>query len=317
MPRTLLLLALMAVLPRGAAEDFGPLQLMTQAPLFSSSLMPGLRDAALSASGPVEADLDANTASIWDQDDQVPYSLDYYQSDLTARLSGQVAPGWRLEGAFSYHWVANSHLDNLTEHFHKAFGISENGREKVPKNDSRIWLPSQGADYRDFNGATLDRTLTLYGELNLFADARQAMSLGASLFWNQLGGRFAKHQFEQALQLNYSLNIASRHQLHLLLAASHRQEEGFADIRLRRYSWNAATGYRYQLSSHQALLAEYRLYQGLAPDLGQFKKPLHELALGYRYQWQSSALEFAVIENAVSYDNCADIAFALNGRWRF
>ncbi|EKE77953.1 DUF3187 family protein [Gallaecimonas xiamenensis] len=296
------------------AADFGPLDVASQSPILSSTLVPKLHEAADAHQGPSRFSARAAIASIWDDAQDGSYFFDYYQNEVALSAATNLAEDWRLHGSAAYHWVGNNHLDSLTKAFHRTLGISQNGRDDVPRHDSHLRIGDR--EWRGFNGESLDRTLDLYLEHYLWGYERQALSLGGSLFWNDVGGPFSQSRFEQGLQLNYSLTPLAGHRLHLMAGVSHRNDDDYLGIPLRDTNWNAAVGYRYQLAQAHSVLVEYHLSQGLAKDMGQLSDEVHELMLGYRYQWQDSALELTMTENAVSHDNSADIAFTLAYRWQ-
>ncbi|WP_115718480.1 DUF3187 family protein [Gallaecimonas mangrovi] len=309
---------LIALVPFAAlAEDFGPLNVRTQAPLQVSSYSPQLRDASLAEGAPDELNVGLSMASIWAIDNRGAYTLDYYQNDADLRYAHSINDKWRIEGELQYRWVGNNHLDSLTIGFHDLFNISQNGRTDVPRHQSRIIVPSANVDDEHFNGATLDQIATFYAERLLYADQSNALTLGMGIFWNKVGGEFEKDIKAGGMQLNYSTQLSAKQKLHLMAGITQQDWNDNTTIAMRHTLVSAAAGYEYLLTEHHVLLAEYLFHQGQAKDLGPLSDGVHELLFGYRYQWHKKALELAMVENTINDDNSADIAFTFSYRQFF
>ncbi|MDO6707253.1 DUF3187 family protein [Photobacterium sp. 1_MG-2023] len=297
-----------------STQDFGPLKTYAQSPIQSTSLSPQLRSGfALPVHGR-EFYLNTTAASIWAETDE--YRADYYQSTFSTGLMWQVTPGWQLELDASWRVALETHLDHLTFGFHRMFGIDLNGREDVPRHSFDISIPEYGVEYSDFKGETLTRTVTLYSGWQLWEQPDEALSLGASLYYNYVGsGPFHNHNFEQALQLNYSYH-RDRHRFHTLLAGVYRHHPA-ALIPYNKLTYAAAAGWQYQFNGPHRFLLEYHFYEGATDATSALSQPSNEVLIGYRYHFTTSVLELILIENVFNMDNSPDVAITLGYRQRW
>ncbi len=304
-----------------ADSEYGPLLTRAQAPLQSGGISPRMRDAFKGTHDELYGS--ASIASVWAQNDS--YTMDFYQNDL--QIGGQfiVKPDLKVEFSYLYRFTADNHLDSLTIEFHDMFGLGQNGRKDVDKHRFFIDAPEyMEQPLTDFENRTLNNSVEFYIEQSLYESpvtetgTRHALSVGASLFYDYVGhGPFENKSFEQAVQLNYSARFDDVHHMYGLVALSHRNPHDSQIFPLKEWLYNAGVGYQYRSSPKHSWLVEFQIYEGIAKDLEDLKEPVFELTLGYRYHFTASALEFAVIENAVNADNSTDIAFTMSYRHRF
>ena len=298
-----------------ASVDFGPLMVRTQAPLQSNGVTTRLRDASADNGG--EVFISASMASVWAETDS--YMLDYYQSDLFGGMQLSINPLLKVELSYLYRWAGNSHLDSLSMEFHDLVGIGQNGRDEVAKH--RFYINDGTNEFSDFEGEDINRAWELYIEQVLIDSGVNAFSVGATLYYNDVNeGVFKESSFEQAAQLNYTGRIGHAHSIYSMLSVTHRHPEDFQDIPLEEWTFNWGLSYQYRWSQYHAFLIEYRIQEGEMDEttgLTPLDEHTHEITLGYRLHLGYSAVELAMVENAVNMDNSADIAFTASLRYKF
>ncbi|GAB6263517.1 DUF3187 family protein [Photobacterium sp. CCB-ST2H9] len=300
--------------PDTVQPDFGPLKTYAQSPLQSTSLSPQLRSGFALPEDSLEFYANATASSIWAETDE--YRADYYQSTFSTGLMWQATEGWQLELDASWRIALDTHLDNLTIGFHKLFGIDQNGRQQVPRHSFDIAIPEYDVAYSDFEGETLSRTFTLYSGWQVIDYPNEALSIGASLYYNYVGsGPFHTHNFEQALQINYSYH-QDRHRFHAMFGGVYRKNPA-ALIPYNKLTYAAAAGWQYQFNGPHRFLLEYHFYEGASEATSALSQASNEILTGYRYHFSSSVLELILIENVFNMDNSPDVAITLGYRQRW
>lgn len=295
--------------------DFGPLVVRSQAPLQSTGVTTRIRDA--SNFGGFELYLSGAMASIWARSED--FTLDYYQNEVFTGVQVSLTPALKAEFSYLYRYAGNNHLDSLTIGFHDLFSISQNGRESV--DNHRFYIEESkhtGEIIEGFEGEVLNNSWELYLEQLLFQNSYNALSVGATLYYNYVGsGMFKNASLEQAAQLNYTGWIGNAHSVYMMASVTRRTPEDFTTMELKEWTVNAGISYQYRPMFNYSYLLEYRIYEGEAEDLGDLSEPAHEITLGYRLHYAFTAFEFALVENMINMDNSADIAFTVSLRHKF
>jgi hypothetical protein len=296
------------------ALDFGPLLVRPQAPLQTNGVNTRLRDAVHSFEQ--EVFFSTSAASVWAESDD--YTLDYYQNDVFGGLQLAVNSSMKFEISYVFRYAINNHLDSLTIFFHDLTGMSQNGREAVDNDRFYIDVPEYYDDpIEDFEGEILGNAWEVYLEQLLFKSSMNTLSVGGTLYYNYIhSGLFRNASFEQAVQLNYTGKFGPYHSLYIMGGVTHRSPDNFSTIALKEWAFNVGVGYQYRANFSHAYLIEYRIYEGEAEELGDLSDPVNEISVGYRFHFGKSAIEFAMVENIISMDNSADIAFTASFRHR-
>ncbi|MFV0574923.1 MAG: DUF3187 family protein [Vibrio sp.] len=297
-------------------QDFGPLNVLTQAPIQALGLSLKTRDAFGWKKGSMEIYGQATAASVWvDSDD---YTGDFYQNDINAGMIYAPADNWKIDFSYLYRFAANNKLDPVVNGFHDAFGLSDNGRDDV--SDDRFYIENKrnGRTASDFKGDTINSAFTLYVDRTVFESKRQALSLGGALYYNNVSsGTFENSYFEQALQMNYSFYLADAHRFYTSFNIVRHDTDGIVGLNLREYTSNGSVSYQYLINSRHSLLAEFRVQQGSVHDSdSELNKVAYEPILGYRYNLGFGAIEVSMTENIINSDNSADFAMSLGYRHR-
>lgn len=314
----LLLLPVVGQAEETTPPHFGPLLVQSQAPLQITGLTPILQDPFLLDAGQSDFFASATIGSVWANTQD--YQLDYYHNQFMAGLLHALDEQRRVGIWLQYRYAANNRLDGLTETFHRIFGIDQNGRTEVDEDRFYIDIPdTMDTPAEDFVGDPIVSAINLYGEQTLYQTMHHAVSAGVTLFFNRVShGVFANTSFEQSAQINYGYR-RDKHCLTASMALVHRPDKPQHFIAVRPWGVQAGLSYQYRWFEHHELIAEYHLSQGKGDDprLSDLNAPVHEVALGYRYLFGSSALELVALENMFNHDNSTDIVFNATFRHRF
>lgn len=254
-------------------------------------------------------------SSVWAHSDE--FQLDYYQNQSLAGIQWRVSERLSAEVQYQYSWAANNHLDSLTISFHDLFGIGQNGREDVPKHQFTLESSEYGFSVTDFEGETMVNALHGYLQYQLVANGPHALSIGGSLYYNDVNdSQFKETSFEQGAQINYSM-INGDHSLFSTVGLTHRIEDDFLNTPMPTKNFTAAwaLGYAYRFGRVHEAVIQYHGFEGVLKDDSEFSQPSHEVVLGYRYHLPSALIELSATENMVNMDNSTDIAFSLGLRY--
>ncbi|WP_375319979.1 DUF3187 family protein [Aliivibrio logei] len=290
-----------------------PMKIYAQAPLHSNTLSTELRSAFAMKEESVELFAAGTIASVWANSDS--FNLDYYQNQVITGAQWQLTPKMKAELKYQYNYAGNNGLDSFVHGFHDFFGIGQNGRDEVENDRFNISVPKYGVEINDFEGETLSSALHSYFEYQVFANQYNAISLGASLYFNHVNsGSFKRDSFEQGLQANYSFSY-EKHALFSTVGVTFRDNNAADNISYKNSTFAFSAGYGYAITPSHHIVTSYHIYEGSVDDGEDYSEPSNEFVLGYRYLLEKVAFELSVIENAVNMDNSTDIAFTFGVRY--
>ncbi|MGV2986277.1 DUF3187 family protein [Vibrio sp. E150_011] len=300
-------------LAHGSDIKSSPLRGDAQAPIQSLGLSTQLRSGF--SNDETEVFASYNIGSVWVTGDD--FNLDYYQNKMTTGIQWSPAEKWNLELKYQYAWAKNNHLDGLVKSFHNAAGLKLDGRDDVENDSFNIDSNTYDVHNNDFEGDSLESALSLYAQYSLYETKYQALSVGASLYYNnQSDYEFSSAGFDQNLQVNWSY-AKGGHSFHSTLGVVHHASKNIdEDLYFKKFTVEGAVGYGYRFLSNHEILAEYHVYQGTLNQTA-FSENVNEATLGYRYYFSDTVLELSGTENLFNMDNSTDIAFTLALRHYF
>ena len=237
-----------------------------------------------------------------------------YRTALT--LDRQVAP--RVQLGMTLQWLNGQGgvLDGMIEEFHDTFGLSQNGRRGVPRDDYRVYLRDDGNElYLDsdpdagwgdvlltakVNLRTVPRPVSLSVETSVKLPVGDEDSLyssgsvdvGAQLLATLLYPCSCLHGSLGVLYLGEweKLGLPSQVLFSGMVAYEHRTAPSSAVV--------------FQLTASESPFAELSL-----PELGQTSL---QASVGYKHQFAGKTVLFlAFTENIAHFNNTADIGFHL------
>ncbi|MDP2560818.1 DUF3187 family protein [Psychrobium sp. 1_MG-2023] len=302
------------VAPRTTATPLpgaGPFEIRTQSPIQSLRYSVKIRDPRRENVPHNSYWAYINSASIWTHSDE--YSMDYYTSDYQLGWQREWQYGLKTELAFTQRNTNLVKLDQLTLSFHKAFGLSQNGRDRVPKHQYTYWFRDYDINETGFKNNIFSRAVEFYISKNLYQDKTQSLSIGHISHYEEQSGH---RGWDFAGQIDYYYSFNEYHQLYASLAHSRFHSENFFKLPLKDELSTLGLSYEYQPTSDRSWVVQYLLNEGATKKLGQLGQLSHELLLGHRWIIDNHQLEVAMIENLINPDNSADIAFSIVYRYK-
>ena len=246
------------------------------------------------------------------------YDLDY--EVLHARFSVSYGVNERLQmtAAFEQRNFFGGGMDGLIIEFHDLFGIEQGGRTNVPRNVSHyLFRDAQGnmlADSDDIN--TFDNN-------NIQAEISYILSPGTRILPAvHLKGVVCRNLDSPLIgrgnSLDYSMGVGF----------SKRWSKKWLSYHNAMYSWFGRNESPYftlsdnSVSIVNALVWQYRprfsyllqfIYaDGMFENIPGLSEATHEAHLGFKWKMKSGGiLEFAIIENVISYNNSPDFGIHL------
>ena len=296
-------------------DDYGPLQVYAQSPMQSLNLSPLLRSGFSLPQGQKEWYITANAASVWSESDEL--LADYYQNAISSGLKWQITEDLLFDANYTWQFSGDNHLDSLTMWFHDAFGFDQNGRNQQAKHQSQMRSEKYDIDVENFNGETLNNAFTAYLGYQLLQNEHHGISVGGTLYYKSVdSGPFADESFQQSVQINYGYHNGNHHVNSTLGISFLHNKAPLSQNSFESHYLTLGLGYEYRTGRH-GWLAEYHRYDGMVSWDENFSEASNEALLGYRYYFNSSAIEFTMVENFLNMDNSADIAYVLGYRHKF
>jgi hypothetical protein len=318
-------LARAAAAEPGEGDDLGlgPLRIASQSP--GQSLRLGLVPHTPTGLEPGgwEVYLGNTWVNVWA--DAEHYHLDYETDTTELAVAYGLAPGWRVEVAVDTRFTGGGYLDGLIEGFHRAFGLSQSGRDEVPKSQTLVHVDATGAQPAlDLGPADLQ------GERESHARVSLERSLLDGAGWLPRLSVSATAQAPLGPERSYqggSLDVGADLAAAMALgdvvaygtvAYTRFGSDRSSGIHLYRSNWSAFAALEYRLSRGWSVLLQYLVSQGTAPDFYVFSKSSHELTFGTKLLLASDTeVHLAFIENIIVYDNSPDFGIHLALSQRF
>jgi hypothetical protein len=309
--------------PGDDGVGLGPMRITSQSP--GQSLRLGLVPHTPSdlPAGDWELSLDSTWVNVWA--DAEHYHLDYETDTTELVVAYGLAPDWRIEAAVSTRITFGGRLDGFIQDFHHALGISQGGRDQVPRNGTLVHVDATGVQPAldlgpsDLQGqresrarASLERSL-LAGDgwvPRLSASVTAQVPLEADRSYQ--GGSLDVGA-DLAAAMNFGDVVA-----YLTVAYTRFGSDHSNGLKLYRSNWSGFAALEYRLTRSWSAIVQYLVSQGTAPDYYVFSKASHEVTFGTKVLLgRSTEIHFAIIENIIFYDNSPDFGLHLALSQRF
>jgi len=292
-------------------EGFGPLTVRSESPMQALRLTPLRRAPILPGEGVTRFTAMANLSSIWAKTPE--YQIDAHIADARLAVTHGFAPDWTWEVALNERHTVNAHLDGLSLAFHDLFGIDQNGRDEVPRNDTRISFPGYGLEMEERGVFSRSLEVTLTRKLRDHRGPGPALALSGTVRYEMLDdGPLPQGGTDVAVQLSLAQKLGARTRLYADFAHIEFGEDSFrALIPLDSRQNTAMLAHEWRRKDTQAFLVQYLYAEGAVSDLGELSKPSHELVFGYKWLRPSGLWEFAMTENIINFNNSPDVGFTL------
>jgi len=263
--------------------------------------------------------------NVWAEEQE--YYLDYEM------LDGRVAVnyGFNEKIAVSLEYDNRSyfggHLDGFIQGSHNAVGLSQNGRDSVSNNLSRVGrvgdtVEERKADIFNNNGISL----TLSYELMKGDEIWPAVNLSTSVRYGlETGQVFSdNHPVDYGFSLGFGKRLFEKWYSHLIFSYTFYdfdqgwEEPGFEPIRLEDQQLGGLLSFGYEYSERLTILFEYMIYEAAVKDIRGLDKTIYEVHLGFKYRTENyGTVEFGLIENNGNFDNSPDFGIHLGWGYTF
>jgi hypothetical protein len=264
--------------------------------------------------------------------DESEYLLDYEMLDTVLTVTYGFNKRLGLAVTFSNRNYFGGEMDNFIEGFHDLFNISQSGRDEVPKDRKIVQLldPQTGKtavqfSAHDLNNDRIDLLLNYnishgtrtWPSVNVYGVASYSLE-SAELFKDD-------HQVDFGFGLGFAKRWSERWYTYAAVGFSifddREVRKPAPNVEPLKFEDNQFTG-MFSLSYHWtpnfAILAQY-LYNGPAiKNIDTLDKPSHEVNLGFKWNTRRfGMIEFALIENVITYDNSPDFGLHLGWTYHF
>lgn len=302
---------------------FGPLRLPSQSPF--QSLRMGLIPTTPSTLSGKQWDLNvhASLANVW-ANEPGRYLVDYESLDAHLSLSYGLNSSMEIELSYEDRSVFGGVLDGFISDFHEAFGIDQDGRDKVSNGDIRIIV-------KDKNGKTLlsytgdsgsySRGVALAFKHRLTCGGRiiPALSYSLSARWEIEDPGILDREIP--LDFGFSLSAAKRFSsIYAYISGGYFWYGGkrIQEVDLKETQLSGMVALEWRYADDQSLILQCLVSEGQAKQLGAFSDPSYELTLGWKYAvGLKDLLEIGLIENIIIWDNSPDFGLHIGYTRRF
>jgi hypothetical protein len=237
--------------------------------------------------------------------------LDFETLDGHISYTFGVSATIQLEAEFEQRWRFGGGLDSVIESFHDLFGINQNGRDRAPRNDFRIFLdPGDGNGPIDlgaeFEGSyaksflfTFHHNLTegtaswpaiSYAVTGCNADADAADGTG----WDAAMSVGASRRF-------------GRFYGYLSIGYAWYSNDTFYGIELPSSQFTVLAAGEWRFTPRMSLILEWLRTQDVKSGSEFFPGISNQIVVGWKWELKrSGVLEIGMLQNAVPYDASPD-----------
>jgi hypothetical protein len=258
------------------------------------------------------------------------FLLDYEMLDTVLSVTYGFDTRLGLAVGFNNRNYFGGEMDNFIHEFHDLFGISQDGRDEVPKNrkviqlfDTQTGRTAVELSAHDLNNNSINLLLNynishgtqIWPSVNVYGVASYALN-SAEVFKED-------HQVDYGFGLGFAKQWSKRWYTYAAVGFSifddREMRELAANVKPVKFEDKQLTG-MFSLSWHYtptfAVLAQY-LYSGAAvKNINELDESSHEVQLGFKWDTRSiGMIEFALIENVFTFDNSPD--FGLHMGWSY
>jgi hypothetical protein len=237
--------------------------------------------------------------------------LDYESLDGHISYAYGVSGAIQLEAEYEQRWRFGGALDGVIEGFHDLFGISQNGRDRAPRNDFRILLdPRDGEGPVDlgaeFEGSYAKNLLiTFHHDLTKGTTSWPAISYAVT-------GRYADADASDGANWDVAVSAGASRRfgsfyVYLSIGYAWYSSDTFYGIELPDTQITVLAAGEWRFKPRMSLVFEWLRMQG--PDTHSNFVPEISNQIIFGWMWElrpSRVLEIGMLQNAVPYDASPD-----------
>lgn len=317
------LLLLACAAPAAAAERLGqgPLYVRSQNPGQSFRLTSLPHDARGLPEGMVSIGAMDAVTNIWGQSDSYDYLLDFHMNDAGLFFAHGTTPAITLGLGLTERRILDAGLDQLVLEFHELVGISDNGRNEVPKNDLRIRLGRYGIDLRkdQLNNQLISRSAEGFLLWTWRDGGGSGISAGTFLHLRHELSEEAlvsEDATDGALGLAFTLPRGSE-VFYANLSWTRLGNTDASLIPIRENLYSGMLSWEHRFSPASSFYLQYLLdTQIFADELGDLSQPANQLQFGWKWRQRNNLTwQLAIVENFIRFSNSPDISISLGLRY--
>jgi thiol-disulfide isomerase/thioredoxin len=302
---------------------YGPLDLPSQSPLQALRLGLAPRTPSTLGQSQKEAWLKTTWVNIW-APEPGQYFFDYEQLQTNLGFAYGITDTVQFDIAFQTRSRFGGAMDSFIQGFHDLFGIDQDGRDLVPKDDFNFEIEPSGNNPGVFL-TNSDRGI--YAASFLFT-VQHNVTCGTERF-----PAFAYAITIQAELQSDDLEGGSPLDLGLMVTASERfgsfylygtlgytffGRKEFRGIKLQNDQFSGLLAIEWKTWTRASLLLQYLITEGVVEGLADLSDPSHEITLGTKWEiTRGTVLEFGLIENIITLGNSPDFGIHAGITTRF
>ena len=295
----------------------GILQLRSQSPAQSLRLtMPSVIPGAFKP-GSLGVHAGTTWTNVWIDSSEV--ALDYEMLDTHIAVSYGINKQLGIGIAFDQRNYFGGGMDNFIQEFHDIFGIDQNGRDRVERNLSRI---IRYDDQGNIISETDDLSFLENNGISLIA--QYILSHGTTM-WPAIGvsgvlryglnSPYSKDNHEP-LDWNIGIGLSKRltdiWYIYSHLGYTRYGQTELIGLEFKKDAISIMLAFAWQWKPNFSMLFQYVFSEGIVKDFGSLSDPSHEVNIGFKWRLSSgSIIEFAMVENVITYDNSPDFGLHL------
>lgn len=261
--------------------------------------------------------------NMWANEDR--YFLDFERIENYVEISNAFNERFALTLGFTQSNYFGGAMDNAIEEFHDLFGINQNGRDKASHNDSRFILyDAKGNIISDIDVAKRANNNAIYitAQYLLHPGTTQIPAIG-------IGGTVqyglntpSSEDDHEPLDIGIAMGLFKRwshrwYSYHQLGYIRYGQTEFFG-LKFEETNLFAINTIVWHWRPNLSILLQHIYHEGAMENFGNLSNGSHELDLGFKWKFSGgNVIEFAIIENIITYDNSPDFGIHLAYEYRF
>lgn len=311
-------LAMSAPLWAWSKDSLGPLHIRSQSPAQVFRYVPVPMTPVCLKHGERLFGATATVTSIWAEEEGL-YLIDMHMADYRISLQQGLGCSAGFELALSERRMVNAHLDQLTLNVHKLLDIGQNGRDEVEKNTTTISFPTYGY-YSEGDGLEpFSRFVeaTLKKSFRSPSLPRSAFSLSVTAKYELLDdGPMDEGVIDVGIAVGM-MNRIGKNYLYANAGYTRFGQDHFYSVPMEKEQFTGMLAFEWRRKPDQSFIAQYLYTEGAVIGLGALSRGSNEVQLGYKWAFEQSLLEVAVIENAIDMDNSPDFGLSIGMQYLF
>ena len=295
----------------------GILQLRSQSPAQSLRLtMPSIIPGAFKP-GSFGVHAGTTWTNVWVDRSEV--ALDYEMLDTHIAVSYGINQRLGLGMAFDQRNYFSGAMDNFIQEFHDLCGIDQNGRDKVDRNLSRIIRYDDQGNiiFQTDDLSNMENNgISLVAQYILSHGTRRWPAIGVSGLLRYGLNTPSSEDNHEPLDWNIGIGLSKRltntwYMYSHLCYTNFGQTELFG-LEFEGDAISFMLALACQWKPNFSILLQYVFSEGVVKDFGSLSDSSHEVNIGFKWQLSSgSIIEFALVENIITFDNSPDFGLHL------